>query len=137
VSWKIGKNKIFGLWLFIIVRWLGDHPVPLRDRGGIFELSFANLGLIPRLRGILQVRMGRSNVGGYVFMSEKMEARCLVELENLDQVDPVQGAACREEAQELLADSSVTLKVRTAIADSLMQANQALSVKNVVSEDSY
>ncbi len=50
-------------------------------------------------------------------MSEKMEARCLVELENLDQVDPVQGAACREEAQELLADSSVTLKVRTAIAE--------------------
>jgi hypothetical protein len=70
-------------------------------------------------------------------MSEKTEARCLVELENLDQVDPVQGAACREEAQELLADPSVTLKVRTAIADSLMQANQALSVKNVVSEDSY
>ena len=70
-------------------------------------------------------------------MSEQIEARCLVELENLDQVDPVQGAACREEAQELLADSSVTLKVRTAIADSLMQANQALSVKNVVSEDSY
>ncbi|MFM7574253.1 MAG: hypothetical protein ACKO4S_14140 [Snowella sp.] len=70
-------------------------------------------------------------------MSEKMEARCLVELENLDQVDLVQGAACREAAQELLADPSVTLNVRTAIADSLMQANQALSVKNVVSEDSY
>lgn len=70
-------------------------------------------------------------------MSEQKSANCLVELENLDQVDLVQGAACREEAQELLADPSVELKVRTAIADSLMQANQALSVKNVVSGDSY
>lgn len=65
------------------------------------------------------------------------ESRCLTELENLDQADAVQGAICREEAQELLANHSVTLKARTAIADLLMQANQTLVLKNVVGEDSY
>ena len=70
-------------------------------------------------------------------MSEQIETRCLIELENLDQVDLVQGADCRAEAQELLANPSVALKVRTAIADLLMQANQTLVLKNVVSEDSY
>jgi len=69
--------------------------------------------------------------------SDQMETRCLIDLENLDQSDLVQGAECRAEAQEILANPSVALRVRTAIADLLLQANQALVVKNVVGEDSY
>jgi hypothetical protein len=58
-------------------------------------------------------------------------------LEELDRDDPVESATYREQAQEILANPSIALKIRTAIADLLLQANQQLSLKNVGSEDSY
>ncbi len=70
-------------------------------------------------------------------MSDQIDTSCLIELENLDQVDPVKGATCRAEAQEILANPSVAIRIRTAIADLLMQANQKLGLRNVVGEDSY
>ncbi|MBD2653329.1 MULTISPECIES: hypothetical protein [Synechocystis] len=58
-------------------------------------------------------------------------------LETLDQAETVQGAEYREQAQAFLANSSVALRFKTAIADLLMQANQRLVLKTVQGEDSY
>jgi hypothetical protein len=59
------------------------------------------------------------------------------ELKKLDQLDIVEGAIYREQAQAILANPSIALKVRTAIADLLFQANQQLMLKTVGGEDSY
>jgi hypothetical protein len=62
------------------------------------------------------------------------------ELEQLDRVDPVTGAIYREQAQKILADPNIALKIRQAIADLLCQANQRLSLASTASagsEDSY
>ncbi|NJL47641.1 MAG: hypothetical protein HC929_09345 [Leptolyngbyaceae cyanobacterium SM2_5_2] len=61
----------------------------------------------------------------------------LKHLEQLEQGDIVQSASYREEAQEVLADNSVSLKLRQAIADRLNQANHDLALHTVSSEDSY
>jgi hypothetical protein len=58
-------------------------------------------------------------------------------LEKLEQGDIVQSASYREEAQDILADSRVSLKWRQAIADRLNQANHDLALHTVSSEDSY
>ena len=58
-------------------------------------------------------------------------------LEQLDRDDPVQSAAYREQAQDILANPNIALKIRTAIADLLLQANQQLTLKTVGGEDSY
>lgn len=58
-------------------------------------------------------------------------------LEQLDSTDPVESATYREQAQDILANPKVALKIRTAIADLLMQANQQLTLKTVGGEDSY
>lgn len=57
-------------------------------------------------------------------------------LQHIEDVDAVQGAAYREEAQEVLADDQVSLKWRKAIADRLNQANHDLAL-HTVTEDSY
>jgi hypothetical protein len=61
------------------------------------------------------------------------------ELQSVDfnQVDPVQGAEYRAEAQDAIANPSIALKLRRAIADLLIQANQQLTFKTVRSDDSY
>lgn len=59
------------------------------------------------------------------------------ELEQLDRVDTVTGAIYRKEAQEVLADTSVALKIRQAIADLLFQANRRLGISTTGNEDSY
>ena len=59
------------------------------------------------------------------------------QLEQLDREDPVESATYREQAQEILANPNIALKIRTAIADLLLQANQQLSLKTVGGEDSY
>ncbi|MEB3191485.1 MAG: hypothetical protein VKL42_14180 [Snowella sp.] len=69
-------------------------------------------------------------------MSETIE-ELYTELENLDQADPVEGAKCREQVQEIFANPSIAVRIKTAIADLLMQANQALVLKTVKEEDSY
>lgn len=60
----------------------------------------------------------------------------LAHLQHIDEVDVVEGASYREEAQEILADDTVSLKWRKAIADRLNQANHALAL-HTVTEDSY
>jgi predicted metal-binding protein len=60
------------------------------------------------------------------------------ELEQLDRVDPVTGAIYRKQAQDILADPSIALKVRVAIADLLSQANRRLAIASAGNdEESY
>ncbi len=58
-------------------------------------------------------------------------------LETLDQAETVQGADYRQQAQDILASPSVALRIKTAIADLLMQANQRFVLKTVRGEESY
>ncbi|XGB41031.1 MAG: hypothetical protein LVS60_11675 [Nodosilinea sp. LVE1205-7] len=58
-------------------------------------------------------------------------------LKQLEEVDTVQSASYREEAQSVLADDGVSLKWRQAIADRLNQANHDLALHTVGNEDSY
>lgn len=55
----------------------------------------------------------------------------------LEQVDAARSAAYRESAQEVLADSAVSLRWREAIADRLNHANQRLALQTVIGNDSY
>lgn len=64
-------------------------------------------------------------------------AKVCTNLETIDQVDLVTGAIYRQEAQEILATPTVALTDRTAVADSLVSANQLLSSKTVLKDDSY
>jgi hypothetical protein len=59
------------------------------------------------------------------------------ELLDLDQVDADKGADLRQKAQEILAEPSIDLPIREAIADSLSEGNQLLTLKTVGKEDSY
>ncbi len=59
------------------------------------------------------------------------------ELQGLDSPDPVTRAVSREKAQDLIGSPEVDLEQREAIADRLMEANQALATQNVGKEDSY
>lgn len=59
------------------------------------------------------------------------------ELLDLDQVDADTGADLRQKAQEILAETSIDLPIREAIADSLCQGNQLLTLKTVGKEESY
>ncbi len=61
----------------------------------------------------------------------------LEHLKQLEEVNTVQSAVYREEAQKVLADDSVSLPVRRAIADRLNQANHDLALHTAGSEDSY
>ncbi|MBD2105871.1 MULTISPECIES: hypothetical protein [unclassified Nodosilinea] len=61
----------------------------------------------------------------------------LEHLKQLEKVGTVQSALYREEAQALLADDTVSLKWRRAIADRLNRANHDLALHTVSSEDSY
>lgn len=55
----------------------------------------------------------------------------------LDQVDIVTSAAYRQSAQEILADSSISLRWRQAISDRLNHANYLLTLLTVGHDDSY
>lgn len=61
----------------------------------------------------------------------------LEHLKQLEKVGTLQSALYREEAQALLADDTVSLKWRQAIADRLNRANHDLALHTVSSEDSY
>ena len=61
----------------------------------------------------------------------------LEHLKQLEKVNTVQSALYREEAQALLADDTISLKWRQAIADRLNRANHDLALHTVSSEDSY
>lgn len=61
----------------------------------------------------------------------------LSHLQHIEEVDAVQSAVYREEAQDVLADDQVSLKWRKAIADRLNQANHDLALHTVSSDESY
>ncbi len=61
----------------------------------------------------------------------------LEHLKQLEQGNTLQSAIYREEAQEVLADDSISLKVRGAIADRLNQANHDLALHTVSPDESY
>ncbi|MFQ4135507.1 hypothetical protein PGN35_004235 [Nodosilinea sp. PGN35] len=61
----------------------------------------------------------------------------LEHLKQLEQGNTVQSAIYREEAQEVLADESISLKLRRAIADRLNRANHDLGLHTVTGDDSY
>ncbi|MEO0535009.1 MAG: hypothetical protein AAF215_14215 [Cyanobacteria bacterium P01_A01_bin.123] len=54
----------------------------------------------------------------------------------LEKVDTVKSASYRQQAQDVLADTTVSLKWRTAIAERLNHANHQLALLTVT-EDSY
>jgi hypothetical protein len=59
-------------------------------------------------------------------------------LEHLDHdVDVTTSAVYREEAQEVLADSEVSLNWREKISDRLTEANSLLTVETITDNDSY
>ncbi len=57
------------------------------------------------------------------------------DLQKIDEVDPVTSAIYRQQAQAILATPSIALKIRTAIADYLIQANQRLTMTMADKED--
>ena len=59
------------------------------------------------------------------------------DLINIDQMDLAQSAACREQAQQVLANPKISLNWRDAIAERLHEANHTLAIKTVTSDDSY
>jgi len=58
-------------------------------------------------------------------------------LDLLEQVDVTQSASYREMAQDVLADTDVSLTWRQAIADRLNEANHQLETRAVTNGDSY
>lgn len=58
-------------------------------------------------------------------------------LKQLEDVGTVQSAQYREEAQQILADDTISLKWRRAIADRLNRANHDLALHTVNPEESY
>jgi hypothetical protein len=55
----------------------------------------------------------------------------------LEQVDIVTSASYRQVAQEILADSSISLNWRQAISDRLNYANYLLALVTASNDDSY
>jgi hypothetical protein len=58
-------------------------------------------------------------------------------LQELDRASTEAGAEIRQQAQEVLAEPSVDLPLREAIADRLGEANQLLTLKTATKDDSY
>jgi hypothetical protein len=59
------------------------------------------------------------------------------ELKHIDEVDSATSALFRQHAQEVLAETEISLARRQVIAKRLMQANQFLGMQTVNSGDSY
>jgi len=59
------------------------------------------------------------------------------DLANIDQMDLAKSAECRENAQQVLANPSISLNWRDAIAERLHEANHTLAIKTVTDGDSY
>jgi hypothetical protein len=58
-------------------------------------------------------------------------------LDQIDQADVTKSAEMRQQVQEVLADSQVSLSLRQDIADRLSQANHLLTQHTVTGGDSY
>ncbi|MEM9150492.1 MAG: hypothetical protein AAGB19_08570 [Cyanobacteria bacterium P01_F01_bin.3] len=59
------------------------------------------------------------------------------DLAHIDKMDLTQSAKCREQAQQVLANTSISLNWRDAIAERLHEANHTLAIKTVTGDDSY
>ncbi|MEL6489078.1 MAG: hypothetical protein AAFV85_18615 [Cyanobacteria bacterium J06634_6] len=59
------------------------------------------------------------------------------DLANIDKMDLTASAQCREQAQRVLANTSISLNWRDAIAERLHEANHTLGIKTVTGDDSY
>ncbi|MGB3298251.1 MAG: hypothetical protein WBA76_08265 [Phormidesmis sp.] len=59
------------------------------------------------------------------------------DLADIGTMDVAQGAQCRERAQQVLANSKISLNWRDAIAERLHEANHILAIKTVTGDDSY
>ena len=59
------------------------------------------------------------------------------DLANIDMMDALRGAQCREQAQQVLANPKISLNWRDAIAERLHEANHTLAIKTVTGDDSY
>lgn len=70
-------------------------------------------------------------------MTHLSPAQVYEDLQLLERVDVVRSASYRQAALEILADLTVSLDWRQAIADRLNQANHLLSWRTVDTEDSY
>jgi hypothetical protein len=58
-------------------------------------------------------------------------------LDQIDQTDVTQSAEMRQQVQEILANSQVSLSLRQQIADRLSQVNHLLTQRTVTGGDSY
>ncbi len=59
------------------------------------------------------------------------------DLANIDMMSTLEGAQCREQAQQVLANPKISLNWRDAIAERLHEANHTLAIKTVTGDDSY
>lgn len=59
------------------------------------------------------------------------------DLADIDKMNTTEGARCREMAQQVLANTSISLNWRDAIAERLHEANHTLAIKTVTGDDSY
>ena len=59
------------------------------------------------------------------------------DLANIDKMDLTASAQCRERAQQVLANTKISLNWRDAIAERLHEANHTLAIKTVTGDDSY
>ncbi|MEL6938385.1 MAG: hypothetical protein AAFO84_04250 [Cyanobacteria bacterium J06598_1] len=59
------------------------------------------------------------------------------DLANIGNMEISASAQCREQAQQVLANPSISLNWRDAIAERLHEANHTLGIKTVTGDDSY
>jgi 2-iminoacetate synthase ThiH len=59
------------------------------------------------------------------------------DLANIGAMGMAEGAQCREQAQQVLANPKISLNWRDAIAERLHEANHTLGIKTVTGDDSY
>ena len=59
------------------------------------------------------------------------------DLARIGDMDIDAGARCREQAQQVLANTKISLNWRDAIAERLHEANHTLAIKTVTGDDSY
>ncbi len=58
-------------------------------------------------------------------------------LQKIEKGDVLSSAAARQKASDILATRSIDLKIRQALADKLNKLNLRLTLKKVVSDESY
>lgn len=79
-----------------------------------------------------------SNLSPAITPKQRVPLQKLYEdLANIDRMEIAEGARCREQAQQVLANPQISLNWRDAIAERLHEANHTLAIKTVTGDDSY